>query len=195
MTAGLDPGQEWEYNFHFRSGACCLDFVATIGERWRRNFERLRRPSDLSRWFVKAGLAAARVRVTSADLEDARCLRSAIHGLARNAIDGTVPVVGDLEIVNEWAMQSRPRWVLDGLGSARLQPATSAREALSLVAADAVELFGGALSDRIRDCGAHDCGIIFVDRSRPGSRRWCSMRGCGGKAKSAAYRKRHNATH
>lgn len=37
---------------------------------------------------------------------------------------------------------------------------------------------------RLRVCADADCGWFFVDRSRNGLRRWCSMADCGTKAKS-----------
>jgi len=37
---------------------------------------------------------------------------------------------------------------------------------------------------RVRQCpGANDCGWLFYDTSRNGSRRWCSMEGCGSRVK------------
>jgi predicted RNA-binding Zn ribbon-like protein len=32
--------------------------------------------------------------------------------------------------------------------------------------------------------------VLFVDTSRKGDRRWCSMSACGNKAKVAGFRKR-----
>src|SRR5215472_815344 len=42
-----------ELLFHWKGGRVCLDFVATVGERWRRSFERLRGREDLARWLVE----------------------------------------------------------------------------------------------------------------------------------------------
>jgi predicted RNA-binding Zn ribbon-like protein len=44
---------------------------------------------------------------------------------------------------------------------------------------------------RVRQCPADDCGWLFVDASRNGTRRWCRMDGCGAKAKMRRYRARH----
>jgi len=48
-----------ELGFHWKSGRLCLDFVATVGERWRRSFERLLAPEDLSRWLGETGMLDA----------------------------------------------------------------------------------------------------------------------------------------
>jgi predicted RNA-binding Zn ribbon-like protein len=41
--------------------------------------------------------------------------------------------------------------------------------------------------ERVRECGAEDCNWLFVDRSRAKTRRWCSMRSCGNRAKARRY--------
>lgn len=40
--------------------------------------------------------------------------------------------------------------------------------------------------DRIRGCANPECVLWFLDTSRPGTRRWCSMASCGNRDK--AYR-------
>lgn len=45
-------------------------------------------------------------------------------------------------------------------------------------------------SDRIRRCGNPECLLWFLDVSRPGTRRWCSMAECGNREKA----RRHHAT-
>jgi predicted RNA-binding Zn ribbon-like protein len=57
-------------------------------------------------------------------------------------------------------------------------------------ARDAVELLTGPLAARVRQCDGVRCGLVFVDTSRPGRRRWCSMEHCGNRAKLRAYRDR-----
>ncbi|PWS45627.1 zf-CGNR multi-domain protein, partial [Streptomyces sp. ZEA17I] len=61
---------------------------------------------------------------------------------------------------------------------------------LSTVARDAVDLFTGAYAHRIRTCGGDGCRLLFVDTSRPGRRRWCSMERCGNRHKVRAHRAR-----
>jgi len=43
---------------------------------------------------------------------------------------------------------------------------------------------------RLKACANTDCQWLFWDSSRPGSARWCSMRVCGGQAKTRRYRER-----
>jgi len=59
---------------------------------------------------------------------------------------------------------------------------------LSALARDAIDLFTGPLRERVRTCAAEDCELLFVDASRPGQRRWCSMNHCGSRAKMRRHR-------
>jgi predicted RNA-binding Zn ribbon-like protein len=44
---------------------------------------------------------------------------------------------------------------------------------------------------RVRSCAR--CTLLFVDRSPPGTRRWCSMERCGNRSKTAHYRQTRRA--
>ncbi|MED4129450.1 CGNR zinc finger domain-containing protein [Shouchella miscanthi] len=40
---------------------------------------------------------------------------------------------------------------------------------------------------RIRNCEHHDCQLYFIDTSKSGKRRWCSMELCGNRQKAAEF--------
>lgn len=42
----------------------------------------------------------------------------------------------------------------------------------------------------LRKCEAHDCILYFYDTTKNHTRRWCSMAGCGNRAKAAAFYRR-----
>jgi len=46
-------------------------------------------------------------------------------------------------------------------------------------------------ANEIRCCEADRCGGFFINESRSKPRRWCSMEGCGNRAKVARYRLTH----
>lgn len=193
MNADLDLPAE-ELDFHFLAGRPCLDLVATVGERWRRAFERMPQPADLARWLARSSLGLEGVPATAADLDDAHRLREAIDRAARGLPRGRSPDPADLAIVNEIA--ARPALapqLVPGGGTTWARP-VSAGAALATVARDAVALLGGPDADRVRECARDDCALLFVDASRPGTRRWCSMQGCGNRTKTASYRRRKGST-
>lgn len=176
-----------ELRFHWKSGRLCLDFVATVGERWRRSFERLLAPEDLSRWIVETGMLDGPPTVSARQLAAGRRLREAINRLARPGLE---PRAGDLEELNRWA--ARPPLVPQLGSDGRLaRVADRPVEAMfATIARDAVELLCGSLAGRIRECSAPDCALLFVDASRPGHRRWCSTEACGNRVRTKAYRRR-----
>jgi len=184
-------------DFRFAGGRPCLDLTATVAERWGRQVERLQTPTDLARWFVRAGLADQPPEVSRQDLAHARTLREAIYRTVTRRLAGKPAGPGDLAIVNHWASQPLPRpWLELGEGGClrARRDATTAGALLAALACDAVELLGGPLADRIRQCQADDCALLFVDTSRAGRRRWCSMAACGARAKMATYRARRLQT-
>jgi predicted RNA-binding Zn ribbon-like protein len=185
-----EPAEE-ELRFVFRSRRLCLAFCATAGERWRRGFERLLTPAHLTRWYAEAAVASVPVPVTGADLDDARMVREAVYRVARALTGGQPPAAGDEEIINRAAAAPPPVPRMErgvaALAAAGPDPAASA---LSAVARDAIGLFTSADALRLRECASPECGLLFLDLSRPGRRRWCSSDACGGKARAAAYRQR-----
>ncbi|WP_431869221.1 CGNR zinc finger domain-containing protein [Nocardiopsis eucommiae] len=58
-------------------------------------------------------------------------------------------------------------------------------------AADFLDL--RARPDRIRGCANPACVLHFFDTSKNGTRRWCSMAGCGNRAKAARHHARERA--
>ena len=91
-----------------------------------------------------------------------------------------------MDVVNSFAVRPDVPRVLPGGRSAA--HATVA-QALSSVARDAVDVFGRH-RDRVRECGADDCPLVFLDLSRAGNRRWCSMQRCGNRHKVRLHRAR-----
>jgi len=44
---------------------------------------------------------------------------------------------------------------------------------------------------QVRSCSGPRCAAWFLDTSRPGNRRWCSMETCGNKSKKSTWRAKH----
>lgn len=177
--------------FRFTSGRLCLAFCATVGERWRRSFERLLTPGDLAEWIVRADLSGEVVPVADQHLQDARALRESIYRLVRAAMVGGRPSVADQTVLNGFARHPQVGLQISRSGSR--QPwvgEQAASAALASVAIDAIDLLTSDAIGRVRECAAPDCALLFLDTSRPGKRRWCADGACGSKARSAAYRSR-----
>lgn len=64
----------------------------------------------------------------------------------------------------------------------------TARDALSVVAADAIEVLSGNRGGRLALCASPTCREPFLDVSQNRTRRWCDMNYCGNCHKKARFR-------
>lgn len=168
--------------FTWVGGRTSVDFTATLGKRLQTPIERIPAAADLSRWFRDAGLTDDSVTVSARTFTQALVLREALYRL----FTGTA-LAADVDVVNRWSARPLPGPRLTH--DLRAEPTTTdAASLLSVLARDAIDLLTGPLADRIRRCAADDCSLLFVDESRAGRRRWCSMNACGARAKMAHYR-------
>jgi predicted RNA-binding Zn ribbon-like protein len=188
------PATAPDWTFHFETGRPCLDFVATVGDRAQLAFDRWRRPQDLSRWCVDARLLSVAPAVDPQLLEAARALRESIYRTIDSRRTGSRPQRQDIRAMNRWAARpalapqlgeqsGQVRWVFDAPIEAVLS--TIARDAIALVASEDL--------GRVRECASQSCSVLFLDASRPGKRRWCSMNRCGNRTKKSNYRRRLRA--
>lgn len=187
MAAVIHDLPPEELRFHWKSGRVCLDFVATVGERWRRSFERLIEPEDLARWCIESGLLAQPPNVSGRQLAAGQALREAINRLARPGLE---PKAGDRATLNRWAGRPALAPQLNARGDMVWVSERPVEAVFATIARDTVDLLTGPLAERIRECEAPDCALLFVDASRPGRRRWCSGSACGNRLRTKTYRTR-----
>ncbi|MFJ7903998.1 CGNR zinc finger domain-containing protein [Streptomyces sp. NPDC096198] len=177
-------------DFRLGNEVLAFHFVATLGDRRGDPVERLAAPAQLSTWLTVNGLGAMDMPVSDALLRDARQLREAIQRAGVAAAEGGTADPADEELLNRWTARHRAHLVLTG-GRARwrLPDSDPARAALAVVAVNAVATLGG--DHVIKRCEQRTCGGLFVDTSRGGRRRWCSMSTCGNKVKKANLKAAH----
>lgn len=165
-------------------------FTATLGKRGSAQpVERLGIPADLSRWCAEAGFTADSLAITDAQLKDALELRESIVRAAHAVRQGRSIELKDRTLINHWAAKPTlaPQlandrgdtlfWVCEG---------TRIDAVLSLIARDFVDLLVSDSAAKIKACADPHCNGLYVDISRPGNRRWCSMGTCGNRAKKAS---------
>ncbi|WP_405470123.1 CGNR zinc finger domain-containing protein [Streptomyces anulatus] len=201
-------------SFRFDPGALCLELLPTGGPGSLAYFEVLHEPADLVRWAEESRLPdglgpgggpgsgsrggpgpgpGPALVVSEGEVADARDLRDALWRLAEGHVEGALPGPDDLATLNDAAGRPPLAARLTVGGDREWAPGGTGAGLLSTVARDAVELFTGAFAHRIRTCGAQGCRLLFVDTSRPGRRRWCSMERCGNRHKVRAHRARLSA--
>jgi len=175
------------HGFRFRGGCNAIDLPATLQARLSSSpRELLNSPDDLARWLVSAGMASTKPRTTAKDLATARVLREAIYVLAGEPSRAKGKAAR--ETLNRIAADTAAAPQLQTNGTMRLEGDAGAL--LVTLAREAVQLFGSEAAKLIRQCESSNCTLYFVDNSRRGNRRWCSMSGCGNKAKVSEFRRR-----
>lgn len=183
-----------------RADGLCLDFINT--RYWRGSpepTEELNAIADVARW-IRAALPELEVALDAAEqawsgpagnaaLGAALGLREVLHRVLRSQADGAVP---DLASLNFALRQALPRERLasrtEGVGWELTAPAIpSVAQLLSPVLWSAADLLTGPRRDRMRACDNPACRFLFLDDSKAGKRRWCSMSACGNRAKARRH--------
>ena len=183
-------GQDGDVKFEFIADRPVLDFLPTLSARGHADVEHLNAPRDLSDWAVHAGIVDRAPSVDQADLRHARNVREAMFRLVEALIEGADPMATDRELVNAAAAAPLPTLRLDTDGVHRTGDVVGV---LAVLARDCLELHDSDDRRALRWCADEHCTRPFIDRSRGARRRWCGMRGCGDRAKAAAYRRRRRS--
>jgi len=191
-----------------------LDELKTIGDLldWARRAAVVH-AGDLTRLAARFRRDHAHARRA---LTRALRLRSVIYELfSRLAEDGSFHkrALGEFNVWSRWAMKhariaeranqqsSRRR----KSGDRRQEPEKTALvlawepsssdaldHVLWQVTRSATALLLSGESTRVRQCSDQYCSWLFVDASRNGRRRWCSMQLCGNRARVRSYRRRQS---
>jgi len=136
-------------------------------------------------WLLALKLLDRPAQPTAADLRSLVDLRTGIREAL--AVDG--PASPHLLAVGEAVLRSLP--LLASLSpQAPLQPSpglVGVPRALATVGVAWSRLVVTGQSARLKRCPAETCGWVFWDVSRNNSRRWCTMRVCGNRAKARAF--------
>jgi predicted RNA-binding Zn ribbon-like protein len=177
--------------FRFRAGRLSLDLCSTLLWRHLTPIEQLREPADLARWLREAGVRPVPTALGMEDLVAARALRESIYALAHDRIAGRTFSPAHAATLNAIAAHPDPAPALMADGQVAWAGDAPAA-ALSHVARDAIHLLTASSVARLRECAAPDCAFLFVDTSRPGSRRWCASNRCGNRQHVREHRRRQD---
>ena len=188
----------------------CFHFANTVESRLgddRRDF--LEGYADLAKWSHHARVldrtqlerllaeAEHRPAEARATFERALALRDVIYRLFCAIARGEA-----LDAIDIAALEREHRAAFD---NARLVPTDAGfrwqwvegdelDRMLWPVVRSAVEVLTEESPARVKECpGTGDCGWLFYDTSKNGTRRWCSMEGCGSRAKMRRQYARHRS--
>lgn len=188
-------------------GSPVLDFLNTISTRKTESeFDRLENYYDLANWAWATGI------ITDSELQEIKtiarqapekvqvCFDEAIH-LREIMYDMLLGLIRDDIISENLANVSKLIFPLIAESSLRIEDSNkfqlvhepdqnALKKPIWLVAWDAFRLATGTEISRLKQCESCKCSWLFLDQSKNGSRRWCSMQECGAAIKAREYRAR-----
>jgi len=179
-------------------GRVCLDFVNTIHDRLAAAREDY--IANTGRYFawskrvrILSNAEYSQMASTGGDrylMSEVRKFREELYAFLLGYIGGRVPS----------PPASLARWMAKGWAGLRFDTraqnyvsweprAVDGYLPLKRIALDVLEMLQQGQRTRIRLCAASgECGWLFYDVSKGGTRRWCSMETCGSIAKMRRYR-------
>jgi predicted RNA-binding Zn ribbon-like protein len=168
------------------------DLVIAVANTGHRDPDELADVSGVRAWWRELTGEAARELGDEDDVELLRRARSVIRALAlrNNGVDAQVDAAA-LEALAALPLRFTVTAGPDLVIGAESNPI---RDLTARTLAALLRTSADLGWTRVKACPGPDCGWVFHDRSRNGSRRWCDMAECGNRAKGAAFRARHRDT-
>ena len=179
-----------------------MDFVNTVDWRGRKEpDEYLFTYGDLLAWSVHAEVLtpaeAQRLErcvtktTASAALACALEFREAAYRILSAVLAGRAPGSSDLQKVNSVIVDARAHSTLAHEAGkftwAFADCANNPNLPLWLVSLSFADLLASEQLPEVHRCGSEECGWLFLDVSKNHKRRWCSMEGCGNRAKARRH--------
>jgi predicted RNA-binding Zn ribbon-like protein len=184
----------------FVAGAWCLDFANTVEPRSTLEHDYLPNYDRLAVWSRKAGAVTARTAGALQELAtehpreadrahaEAMTLREAIYRIFAAISGDESPDAADLAYLRDCEADAiahaAPEWTTSGLQWEWQQAVTATPDVSRLhvprwiLADDAARLLQSPRIDRVKICRP-SCAWLFLDTTRNGSRRWCTVDDCG----------------
>ena len=196
MTANADP-------FDLSGGHPALDFVNTLDERpFPEPIENLASYTDLVRFAALTGLVATRQaralrKLAAADhapvARRARQLRAHLYDMLTALRQRKAVPSRTLQAITAAIREARAARVLTASKGEAIfgydwRSPHAAEVPLHACALAIEDLLTTADRSRVRKCGAGDCEVYFIDRSKGRRRHWCSMTNCGNREKQRRWR-------
>jgi len=184
----------------FVGGNEALDFVNTAEERGHPDAgDALATPADLRLWGVRYGLIArspTRSKDAEAEFERAREARELLYALFFARVHDRKAPPAALARLAELGAEAYRAATLELTAEGGLRWRWSRSELATIrhtAVSSAIDLLRRPASPRLKQCPGDHCGWYFLDATKRGNRRWCSMDDCGQDAKNLNRRKTTSA--
>jgi predicted RNA-binding Zn ribbon-like protein len=209
MNSGKTP--KWK----FRGGQLSLDFVNSVDGRVELNGndytilkDKINNYEDLVDWAKTIGilnettarnlvsLAGQKGKVTNRVFERAIKLRESLYRIFISIVENRVPLKEDIEVLNNECSAVREQQKLVYTSrkfSWNYELTDEPDNMIWQVALSGAELLLSDQLKRVKQCPGTNCGWLFLDASKNGSRQWCDMKDCGNVAKVRRYREKRKS--
>lgn len=154
-----------------------LDFANTVDIEDRTDV--FATVEGMTTWLTERGMAG-----DATPYDDLLTLRTGLR--ARLLLDNGGEADPAEIIAAEEVLRRAPLAVRIGVGEEPDEPLTGDGPVTRIAAAWALTVASGDWP-RLKQCPDHECGWVFWDATRSRTRRWCTMRVCGNRAKVRAY--------
>jgi len=182
----------------FIAGHVALDFVNTAEERGHPDSgDVLRAPADLVLWGRRYDLLARSIRSSDdrGELRRAIAARELLYDLLSDRVHDRDASGADLQRLASLAAEAYRAAILEPASDGQLAWRWSAFELATIrhvAVTAAVDLLSSQSLAALKQCPGDHCGWFFLDTTKRGNRRWCSMSECGQDAKNARRRVPHH---
>ena len=124
-------------------------------------------------------------------------LREALQRILAATAGARQPAGADLDRLNRALAAAPARRTLGRIDGAYAWQVEQLKPTIPHLLAAVLWSAGDLLTEptlkRVRQCGNEKCCWLFLDTSKTGNRRWCSMSMCGNRAKAQRHYHRHRA--
>jgi predicted RNA-binding Zn ribbon-like protein len=185
----------------------CLDFLNTIYHRFKTPLESyLKNFGDLLCWGKRVGVLSedqygVLAKRAAENPTEAEAFFASEAMEIRALLDRIFYPIAQREEVSAQDMEAFNRQVSFYLAHAQVQPLTGGygfgwswpENSYFWITAPVIKTaYDFLMSDQLRRIGScPKCGWLFLDVTKNGKRRWCSMEDCGSAAKAKDYYHRH----
>jgi predicted RNA-binding Zn ribbon-like protein len=206
---GIESPAAWQ---SLVGGRLCLDFINSVDDRLlSQPEEHLTSYIDLIAWSLRTGIlteeearhllaeAAEHPAEAAITLQAAIAFREALYRILLAALANKLPTNDDLAIFNAARSQALAHSEIAATAEGFAWRWKIEQDRLGWILWPIIHSAADMLLSpdlkKIKECGGPDCGWLFLDTSKNHTRRWCTMEGCGNRAKARSHyqRKRQSA--
>jgi predicted RNA-binding Zn ribbon-like protein len=154
------------------------------------NVDTLADGAECVRWFQENRLLHADETLTSDDAARIRLVREALRASLLSHHNGSAIPQSALDTLNHAIEEAGLSVTIDTRGWKMLTQSVGMAAAIGSLLVIMLESMTDGTWERLKVCANDSCRWAFFDRSRSQTGKWCSMDGCGNRAKQRTWREK-----